>query len=199
MHPNRVIRADSIRDRCPSGASGTCGAHPAGVKRSDQPTAPRLPAQTATGFMGSAVCRCPLDTPGSTIGESGSHWCVIEASTVALPSIGMEIGDWSRHRRVLIRCSPFQGSMRALMVEVCAEIEQLVFEIRRSRTTCDPNSRVESCRFVAIPVMWRRSQRGPSGFSAPRPLHNISCFGLLYSRAGYSIPNYGGRKCLMSF
>ena len=55
------------------------------------------------------------------------------------------------------------------------------------------------CRFVAIPIMWRRSQRGPSGFSAPRPLHNISCFGLLYSRDGYSIPNFGGRKCWISF
>ena len=63
-------------------------------------------------------------------GESGSPWCVIEASTVALPSIGMEIGGWSRHRRVLVRCSPFQGSMRAMMVEVCPGIEQLVFEIR---------------------------------------------------------------------
>ena len=41
------------------------------------------------------------------------------------------MGDWSRHRRVLVRCSPFQGSMRAMMVEVCPEIEQLVFEIRR--------------------------------------------------------------------
>ena len=58
--------SDSIRGRCPSEASGACGAHPAAVKRSDQPTAPRLPAQTATGFIGSAVCRCPLDTPGST-------------------------------------------------------------------------------------------------------------------------------------
>src|SRR5712691_8765381 len=58
--------SDSIRDRCPSEASGTCGAHPAAVKRSDQPTAPRLLAQTVPGFIGSTVCRCPLDTPGST-------------------------------------------------------------------------------------------------------------------------------------
>ncbi len=49
---------------------------------------------------------------------------------MALPSIGMEMGDGSRHRCVLFRCSPFQGSMRAMMVEVCPEIEQLVFEIR---------------------------------------------------------------------
>ena len=40
------------------------------------------------------------------------------------------MGDGSRHRRVLVRCSPFQSSMRAMMVEVCPEIEQLVFEIR---------------------------------------------------------------------
>src|SRR6266568_4360626 len=58
--------SDSIRDRCPSEASGTCGAHPAAVKGSDQPTAPRLQAQTATVFVESAACRCPPDTTGST-------------------------------------------------------------------------------------------------------------------------------------
>ena len=40
-------------------------------------------------------------------GELGSHWGVIEASTVALPFIGLEPSDWSRHRRVLVRGSPF--------------------------------------------------------------------------------------------
>ena len=35
------------------------------VKRSDRPTAPRLQAQTANGFSGSAVCRYPPDTTGS--------------------------------------------------------------------------------------------------------------------------------------
>src|SRR5437588_12022544 len=35
-------------------------------------------------------------------------------------------------------------------------------------------------------------------FSTPRPLRNISCFGLLYSRDGYSIPNFGGRKYFTS-
>src|SRR5207244_13416244 len=72
-------------------------------------------------------------------GYSGEHESLenqaaigmIEASTVALPSIGMEIGDGSWRKRVLVRCSPFQGSMRAMMVEVGPEIEQLVFEIRR--------------------------------------------------------------------
>ena len=39
-------------------------------------------------------------------GESGCHWRVIEASAVALPSIRMETGDGSRHRRVLVRRSP---------------------------------------------------------------------------------------------
>jgi len=63
-------------------------------------------------------------------GESGSHWGVIEASAVALPSIGMEIGDWSWYRRVLVRRSSFQCSVRAMIVEVSPESEQLVFEIR---------------------------------------------------------------------
>ena len=31
----------------------------------DQPTVARLQAQTAAGFIGSAVCRCPPDTTGS--------------------------------------------------------------------------------------------------------------------------------------
>src|ERR1019366_6878247 len=35
-------------------------------------------------------------------GESSSHWGVKEASAVALPSIGTETGDWSRHRCVLV-------------------------------------------------------------------------------------------------
>ena len=123
--------SDSIRDRCPSEASGTCGAHPAAVKPSDQPTAPRLPAQTATGLIGSAVCRCPLDTPGSTsLGRIRQPLVCDRASTVALPSIGMEIGDGSRQRRALVRCSPLQCSMGAMIVEVCPEIEQVVFEIR---------------------------------------------------------------------
>src|ERR1019366_3150709 len=64
-------------------------------------------------------------------GESSSHWGVKEASAVALPSIGTETGDWSRHRCVLVRRSPFQSSMRAMLVEIGSEIEQLVFQIRR--------------------------------------------------------------------
>ena len=61
--------------------------------------------------------------------ESGSDRCVIETSTVGLPSIGMETGDWKRHRRILVRRSPFQCSMRAMKVEVGPEIKQLVFQI----------------------------------------------------------------------
>ena len=62
------------------------------------------------------------------LGESGSHWGVIKASTVALPSMGLKIRDCSRHGR--IGRSPLQGGMPAMSVEVGPEIEQLVFEIR---------------------------------------------------------------------
>ena len=75
------------------------------------------------------VRRMPQEAP--VFGESGSHWGVIEASAVALPSIGMDAGNWSRHRRVLVRRSPLQSRMRAMLIEICPEIEQLVFEIRR--------------------------------------------------------------------
>src|SRR5450759_4149420 len=64
-------------------------------------------------------------------GESSSHWGVKEASAVALPSIGTETGDWSRHRDVLVRRSPLPPSMRAMLVEICLEIEQLAFQIGR--------------------------------------------------------------------
>ena len=48
-----------------------------------------------------------------------------------MPPIGMEIGDWSRQARVLVRRSPLPPSMRAMLVEICLEIEQLAFQIRR--------------------------------------------------------------------
>src|SRR5207245_3540100 len=101
------------------------------VKGSDQPTAPvyKLKQRLVSLRVRLADVR-RIRLGARVFGESGSPWCVIEASTVALPSIGLEIGDWSRPRRVLIRCSPFRGSMRAMTVEVCPEIEQLVFEIR---------------------------------------------------------------------
>ena len=57
----------------------------------------------------------------------------------------------------------------------------------------------ESIHFVAIPVMWRRARCAASDLSALPPFHNISCFGLLYSSDGYSIPNLEGRKCLQAF
>ena len=44
-----------------------------------------------------------------------------------LPLKRVEIGDWSRHGR--IRRSPFQRVMRAMVVEVGPEIEQLVLQI----------------------------------------------------------------------
>ena len=40
------------------------------------------------------------------------------------------MGDWSWYRRVLVRRLPFQCNVRAMIVEVSPEIEQLVFEIR---------------------------------------------------------------------
>ena len=42
--------------------------------------------------------RLPQEAP--VFGEVGSHWGVIEASAVPLPSIEMEAGDRSRYRRV---------------------------------------------------------------------------------------------------
>jgi hypothetical protein len=39
--------------------------------------------------------------------------------------------------------------MRPMVVEVGPEIEQLVFELgRRPGTACDPDTRVEGCRFA---------------------------------------------------
>src|ERR1700676_4170077 len=70
------------------------------------------------------------------LGDSGSHWRVIKASAVALPSMGMEVGDWSRQSRVLVWRSPLPPSMHAMLIEICLEIEQLVFQIR-----CGPEQR----------------------------------------------------------
>ena len=50
---------------------------------------------------------------------------------MALPSIGMEPGDWSWCRRDWIRRSPLQSSVRAIRIEICPEIEQLVLQVRR--------------------------------------------------------------------
>src|SRR5437879_852134 len=65
------------------------------VKGSDQPTAARLPAQTATVFVESAACRCPPDTTGST-----SFWRIRQPLVCdrGLDS-GLAIhrnGDWRR-------------------------------------------------------------------------------------------------------
>ena len=50
---------------------------------------------------------------------------------MALPSIEMEPGDWSWYRRDWIRRSPLQSSVRAIRIEICPEIEQLVLQVRR--------------------------------------------------------------------
>ena len=55
---------------------------------------------------------------------------------MALPSVGMKIGDSSRHKHVLVRRSSLQCSMGAMIVEVCSEIEQLVFEICSGPEQC---------------------------------------------------------------
>jgi hypothetical protein len=69
----------------------------------------------------------PVPQGAGVFGKSGSHWGVIKASAVALPSIGMEVGDWSRQAHVLVRRSPVPPSMHAMLIEICLEIEQLVF------------------------------------------------------------------------
>ena len=53
--------------------------------------------------------------------------------------------------------------------------------------------------FCCDPCYVAQKPERPIRLSAPRPLRNISCFGLLYSRDGYSIPNFEGRKRLKSF
>jgi hypothetical protein len=65
------------------------------------------------------------------LGESGSYWRVIKASALALPSIAMEVSDWSGQAHVLVRRSPVPPSMRAMLIEISLEIEQLVFQICR--------------------------------------------------------------------
>jgi len=65
------------------------------VTGSVQPTVARLQAQTAAGFIGSAVFRCPSDTAGST-----SLWKIRQPS-VCDRGLGSEVaiyrnGDWRR-------------------------------------------------------------------------------------------------------
>ena len=90
--------------------------------------------------------------------------------------------------------------MRAMVVEVAPEIEQLVFEIAsRPEQQVIQILSAKGVPFCGDPRYVVQKPARPIRLSAPRPLRNISCFGLLYSRDGYSIPNFGGRKCLISF
>ena len=132
--PLRIdMLSDSTRDRCPSEASAhwrsTLGSSE--TIRSDNRSA--LTSSNSEWFRRKCppadVRRLPQGAP--VFGESGSYWGVIEASAVALPSIGMEPGDWSWYRRDWIRRSPFQSSVRAIRIEICPEIEQLVLQVRR--------------------------------------------------------------------
>ena len=103
------------------------------VTASDQPTvAPYRLKQRLVSLQVQFADGRRIPQGALILGESGSHRCVIEASAMRLPSIGMEIGDWSWYRRVLVRRPPFQCSVRAMIVEVSPEIEQLIFEIRSS-------------------------------------------------------------------
>ena len=63
------------------------------------------------------------------LGQSRSDRCLIQSSTVRLPSIEVQIRDRSGSLRALIRRSPGQLVMRAMTVEVVSEFEQLSFEI----------------------------------------------------------------------
>ena len=125
--------SDSTRDRCPIEASAywrsTLGS-------SETIRTANRSASTSSNSEWFRWKCLPADvrriTQGAAVfGESGSHWGVIDASAVALPSIGMEPGDWSWYRRDWIRRSPLQSSVRAIRIEICPEIEQLVLQIRR--------------------------------------------------------------------
>ena len=127
------ILTNSAGDRWPAEGSHSCGTHSVD---SDKIKSANLGALRSTKQQ-----MVSLEVPFADfrrilqgalfIGESGWHGRVIEASAVALPSIGMETGDGSRHRRVLVRRSPLPSSMRPMLIEICPEIEQLVFQIRR--------------------------------------------------------------------
>src|SRR5207248_9445372 len=64
-------------DRCPSEASGTCGAHPATVKRSDQATAPLLPCLWRIDMLSDSIRdRCPSEASGAC----GAHPAAVKRS-----------------------------------------------------------------------------------------------------------------------
>jgi hypothetical protein len=84
--------------------------------------------------------------------------------------------------------------MRAMVVEVGPEIEQFVFEI-----CLRPEQDVIQILASNGAILWRSLLCGAEARAAhqaycPWPLRNISCFVLLYSLDGYSIPNFGGRR-----
>jgi hypothetical protein len=43
----------------------------------------------------------------------------------------MEVSDWSGKAHVLVRRSPLPPGLRAMLIEISLEIEQLVFQICR--------------------------------------------------------------------
>ena len=61
--------------------------------------------------------------------ESGSHRRLIETSAVRLPSVGLEGSDGSRVR-LAVWGAALEGCVRAMIVEVGREIDELGLEVR---------------------------------------------------------------------
>ena len=61
--------------------------------------------------------------------ESGSHRRLIETSAVRLPSVGLEGSDGSRFR-LAVWGAALEGCVRAVIVEVGREIDELGLEVR---------------------------------------------------------------------
>src|SRR5215469_2527802 len=69
----------------------------------------------------------PRTESGSVAGESSSYRCLIQASAMRFPSVRLELRD--RPRPWVLGWSAPACGMRAMMVEIGLEIEQLAFEI----------------------------------------------------------------------
>src|SRR5215469_13727703 len=69
----------------------------------------------------------PRTGSGSVAGESSSYRCLIQASAMRFPSVRLELRD--RPQRCVLWWSAQACGMRAMMVEIRLEIDQLAFEI----------------------------------------------------------------------
>ena len=107
--PLRIdMLSDSTGDRCPSEASAHWRSTLGSSETIRSANRSALTSSNSEWFRWKCppadVRRIPQGAP--VFGESGSHWGVIEASAVTLPSIGMEPGDWSWYRRDWISVLP---------------------------------------------------------------------------------------------